>query len=63
MGVVFGEGDFTVPDFVAVAGLADADAEGLGASEGVGSTEGTTMTSGDGVGAGFEVTLSLSQTK
>jgi hypothetical protein len=61
--VAFGEGDLTAPDRVAVAGLADAEAEGLGARDGVGSTDGTTMTSGDGVGAGFEVTLSLSQTK
>lgn len=46
-------------------GLAEADAvaEGLGSTVGLGETDGTTTTSGDGVGSGFEVTLSLNQTK
>lgn len=44
-------------------GLADAEADGLGSRAGLGATDGTTTTSGDGVGCGFEVTLSRSQTK
>ena len=46
-------------------GLAEADAEadGLGSRAGDGETDGATTTSGDGVGSGFEVTLSLSQTR
>lgn len=52
----FGEGDFTVPDFVATFGLADADAEAeglgsrVGVTDGEGEMEGATTTSGDGVG-------------
>ena len=51
-------------DLVAT-GLADAEADGLGSrvAAGDGGIDGTTTTSGDGVGSGFEVTLSRSQTK
>lgn len=66
-GVAFGDGDLVLPDLVASlpTGLADAEAValGLGSKVGLGETDGTTTTSGEGVGSGWEVTLSLSQTK
>ena len=73
MAVGFGEAGFTEAAGLeealtdaegdATLGLADAEADGLGSREGLGSTEGTTTTSGEGAGSGFEVTLSLNQTR
>lgn len=44
-------------------GVAEALADGLGSRDGEGKADGATTISGDEVGSGFEVTLSLNQTK
>lgn len=65
--LALGEADLVLPDLVASFpfGLADAEAEalGLGASDGEGAIDGAKTTSGEGVGSGWEVTLSRSHTK
>lgn len=63
MAVALGEADLEATGEPDGAIEAEAEALGEGSTLGLGSVEGTTITSGDGVGSGFEATLSRSQTK